>query len=132
MVAVLRSYPWPGNVRELQNALERACALCDDGVIALKDLPERILQKVGLGVARASTILTPAIVGRVADAAHMARDLYPAPLKDFLHQQEIDYIEHTIQAMGGDRSKAAELLGISMATLYRKIGRGPDEETEPS
>ena len=130
VLAVLLSYTWPGNVRELQNALERACALCDDGVIALKDLPERILQKVGLGVASGATVLTPALVERVVSAARMARDLSPVPLKDFLHQQEIEYIEHAIQTLGGDRSKAADLLGISMATLYRKIGRDPDEETE--
>ena len=47
VMAALRLYSWPGNVRELQNAMERACALCDGGVIAIKDLPERILEIVG-------------------------------------------------------------------------------------
>ena len=50
VMEVFKAYRWPGNVRELQNALERACALHDDGVIELKDLPERILEDVGVPV----------------------------------------------------------------------------------
>ena len=42
-------------------------------------------------------------------------------LKDFLHQQETHYIDQAILIAGGDKERAAELLGISMATLYRKI-----------
>ena len=43
MMNVMKAYRWPGNVRELQNAVERAFALCDNGVFLLKDLPERVL-----------------------------------------------------------------------------------------
>jgi DNA-binding NtrC family response regulator len=43
------------------------------------------------------------------------------PLKDFVHEQEVRYIEQAIQAAGGDKDKAAKMLGVSMATLYRKL-----------
>ncbi len=125
VLEVLMSYSWPGNVRELQNALERAGALCDGGVIALKDLPERILEKVGC---IAQSGLNPAVVQKAAGAIQTARGDSPIPLKDFLHQQEVGYIEQTIQGFAGDKDKAAALLGISMATLYRKLAPTEDEE----
>jgi DNA-binding NtrC family response regulator len=55
--------------------------------------------------------------------------LPPLQLKEFLHRQEVDYIEQVIQAAGGDKEKAAEMLGISMATLYRKLA-APSTEDE--
>ncbi len=125
VLEVLMSYSWPGNVRELQNALERAGALCDGGAIALKDLPERVLEKVGC-IGQAG--LNPAVIQRAAGAIQTARGDSPIPLKDFLHQQEVGYIEQTIQASAGDKDKAAALLGISMATLYRKLAPTEDEE----
>ena len=55
-------------------------------------------------------------------------------LKEFLHQQEIVYIEQAIKANGNSKEKAAEALGISMATLYRKLapnGHARFEMEEP-
>jgi DNA-binding NtrC family response regulator len=127
---VLKAYRWPGNVRELQNALERACALCDNSLIAMRDLPERMLEMVAgadpsasLSQAAASPSLSPSVVdgASAAKAAGSAQCGTPTQLKDFLHQQEINCIEQTIQAAGGDKEKAAQMLGISMATLYRKL-----------
>ena len=129
---VLKAYSWPGNVRELQNALERACALCDDGVIVLRDLPERVLEVVAgvatLPVAQqsaAARTLLPAadaaLVEKTAGAAQWSKGIPTMQLKVFLHRQEVNYIEQAIQAVAGDKEKAAEMLGISMATLYRKL-----------
>jgi DNA-binding NtrC family response regulator len=141
VMGVLKSYRWPGNVRELQNAVERASALCDGGVVLLKDLPERVLEAMaGVGavtprvdlqrsspqpfVATTGTserIIDPLLAEKAAGAAQWSRGLSPMQLKEFLHRQEVDYIEQVIQAAGGDKEKAAEMLGISMATLYRKL-----------
>ncbi len=134
---VLRAYRWPGNVRELQNAMERACALCDNHEIELKDLPERILERVSHqpdeAPATGQTATAPAAVpssarnlaGLAASAAQWSNGTgAPMALKDFLHQQEVTYIEHAIKAAGGSKEKAAEALGISMATLYRKLSPG--------
>lgn len=124
---VLRAYRWPGNVRELQNAIERACALCDDGAIEMKDLPERLLEAVAGAPNRnasdsnGSPAVDRAVAVQAASAAQWSKGGAPMQLKDFLHQQEVTYIEHAIRAAAGSKEKAAESLGISMATLYRKL-----------
>ncbi|HVM60730.1 MAG TPA: sigma-54 dependent transcriptional regulator [Verrucomicrobiae bacterium] len=148
---VLKSYRWPGNVRELQNAVERATALCDGGVVALKDLPERVLEAASRGGVAAPVmsapqpvttpsaitrdvlepIINPSLAEKAAGAVPWSRGLPPMQLKEFLHRQEVDYIEQVIQVAGGDKEKAAEMLGISMATLYRKLAAPcVDEQVE--
>jgi DNA-binding NtrC family response regulator len=125
---VLKAYQWPGNVRELLNAIERACALCDHGEIELKDLPERLLESVAQQNAVA-TDSAPVSAQKAAGAAFWAHGATPIALKEFIRQQEIVYIEHAIEAAGGDKERAAEMLGISIATLYRKM---TSEETAVS
>jgi DNA-binding NtrC family response regulator len=148
VMSVMKVYRWPGNVRELQNAIERACALCDGGAVLLKDLPERVLEAVaGINdiperiVSQPSavrltaahempeTVIDPMLVEKAAGAAQWSKGLAPMQLKEFLHRQEVDYIEQVIETAGGDKEKAAEMLGISMATLYRKLA-SPSLEDE--
>lgn len=146
---VMKAYRWPGNVRELQNAIERACALCDGGAVLLKDLPERVLEAVA-GISAIpqrvdsrspaaqsiaapnmpEPIIDPMLAEKAAGAAQWSKGLPPVQLKEFLHRQEVDYIEQVIQAAGGDKERAAQMLGISMATLYRKLASPPSSEDE--
>jgi len=100
----LQAYRWPGNVRELENAVERACALCDGGVIQPHDLPPQVLRQAGAPAPSGSSSLP---VGRTLD--------------EFVRDQERMFIDETIKYNGGNREKAAKMLGISMATLYRKL-----------
>jgi DNA-binding NtrC family response regulator len=100
----LQGYRWPGNVRELENAIERACALCDGGLIKPVDLPPQVLRQGG-APAPAGTSSLP--VGRTLD--------------DYVREIERTFIEETIKVNAGNREKAAKMLGISMATLYRKL-----------
>ncbi len=150
VMGVLKVYRWPGNVRELQNAVERACALCDNGVVLLRDLPERVLEAVAgisavpQGVDTHASIaqaiaapgisepaIDPLLAEKAAGAAQWSKGLPPVQLKEFLHRQEVDYIEQVIQTAGGDKEKAAQMLGISMATLYRKLAApSSDDEAE--
>ncbi|MCG3146586.1 MAG: Regulatory protein AtoC [Verrucomicrobiae bacterium] len=117
VMASLKGYAWPGNVRELQNAIERACALCDHGVLAVRDLPERVLEALVASDAAPPPTNGSELSPPVVDNLTVPR----LQLKDFLHEQEVQYIEHAIRASGGSKERAAELLGISTATLYRKL-----------
>jgi DNA-binding NtrC family response regulator len=119
VLSVLKSYQWPGNVRELQNAIERACALCDAGLICLRDLPPQVLESVGKGTA--GGLSNAPVDSPLARVARWVDKFEPVPLKDFLHQQEVAYIERVIEAADNDKDRAANMLGISIATLYRKL-----------
>lgn len=103
-IEMLSVYRWPGNVRELENAIERACALCDDGLIQVADLPSQVLRN-DRSLAMDCTTKIP--VGQTLDA--------------YSREQERIYIEETIKFHGGSREKAAKTLGVSAATLYRKL-----------
>ncbi|OGK82387.1 MAG: transcriptional regulator [Candidatus Rokubacteria bacterium GWC2_70_16] len=96
-LALLCRYPWPGNVRELQHAVESMLVFSRGGAIAAEDLP-------------------PAIRGdeRTADPAERHSG---ATLRDLERQAVL----RTLVATGGNRRKAAEILGIGLKTLYRKI-----------
>src|SRR5213082_2083487 len=104
-VDILCHYDYPGNVRELENAIERACALCENDMILPADLPPNI------------------VATALGEKAEQVRASMPVgePLDDFIQQQERGYIEATLAHCGGSREKAATMLGISMATLYRKV-----------
>ncbi len=101
---VLARYPWPGNVRELENAIERACALCEDGLIKTSDLPPHVVRLANAPSEEKSSSLP---IGQSLD--------------EYIREQERTYIDETIKFNGGSREKAAKMLGISMATLYRKL-----------
>jgi DNA-binding NtrC family response regulator len=104
-VDILCHYDYPGNVRELENAIERACALCEEELILTTDLPPQIVA---------------AAQGEKNDQA-VASMPVGQTLDEFIQQQERGYIEATLNHCGGSREKAASTLGISMATLYRKV-----------
>jgi DNA-binding NtrC family response regulator len=100
----LQAYRWPGNVRELENAIERACALCDEGTIRVTDLPPQVVRQANSPQPDHSGALP---VGQSLD--------------EYIREQERRYIDETVKFNAGSREKAAKMLGISMATLYRKI-----------
>ena len=104
-VNILCRYSYPGNVRELENAIERACALCEEDLILPSDLPPNIVSEAKGDKKEEAIASMP--VGQTLD--------------DYVQQQERGYIEATLAHCGGSREKAASMLGISMATLYRKV-----------
>jgi DNA-binding NtrC family response regulator len=130
---VLTRHPWPGNVRELENALERAAALCDDAIIRVLDLPgcfhaqageEDAGEIVDLPAHSAASLDDPAGAGEAETAAPSLGQSAPqsfTSLKSYLREQELAYINRVLAQTGGDKDRAAAMLGISLATLYRKL-----------
>jgi DNA-binding NtrC family response regulator len=116
----LLAYDWPGNVRELENCLERAVALGDQRLIDLSDLPPSI--------ARAEV---PEKAARFEIAA--SGDPTTTDLEDI----ERATIQRVFVQVNGDKALAGKMLGISRATLYRKlkrynIGLREGESAQPS
>jgi DNA-binding NtrC family response regulator len=131
---VLSAHDWPGNVRELENAIERAATLCEDNVIQVTDLPPSLVQNLaqpsGAGdIAQLPTPMASPTHLYPLNPANQAATPLPTPsapqsdasLKDFLREQELAYLNRTLAQTGGDKERAALSLGISLATLYRKL-----------
>ena len=95
----LMEYSWPGNVRELENVVERAAVLCRSDVLGVEDLPDAVAQ----ASAPSPTALT-------------------FPMGTPLSEVEQRLIRETLAYTDGDKSLAAQLLGISTRTIYRKLG----------
>ncbi len=95
---LLLAYAWPGNVRELHNVLERGIALCSSDVIHADDLPTHVREK------------RPADFLQVALARRMS-----------LAELEREYIERVLDDEGGNKTRAAQRLGLDRKTLYRKL-----------
>lgn len=94
-MARLVNYDWPGNVRELENCIQRALALGTPPEIQVKDLPSALLNYLA--------------------------NIPQAQLQNTLQQLERQAILQALQATGGDRIRAARLLGIGKTTIYRKL-----------
>jgi DNA-binding NtrC family response regulator len=99
----MMAYAWPGNVRELENALERAAILSNGDTIRADALPERVTAR------RAEPLVSER-----------------APVTPTLEAIERAYIQWVLQNEGGNKSRAADMLGIDPSTLYRKLARYGD------
>jgi two-component system response regulator HydG len=93
----LQSYPWPGNVREMENSLERAAVLSQDGVIRPESLPPHIVDEAS---------------SRVRQRGRLNRTL---------EEIEREHIMTVLLANGNNRTRTAEVLGISPVTLWRRL-----------
>ena len=106
----LQVYPWPGNVRELEHAIERAVVLCKTPEIDLDDLPEPV--RAGGAVRAAATL----------PGSPEARTL-TVPLGTTMDEIELRVIHETLRQTKEDKNLAAQLLGISVRTIYRKVDK---------
>ena len=93
---LLEAYPWPGNVRELRNAVERMVVLSQGGQLDVEDVPEHMRALAPSGVGQPITVGT-------------------------LGETEKAKILSVLEQVNGNRSRAAQMLGISRRTLYRKL-----------
>ena len=98
-MALLQAYPWPGNVRELRNTIEKMVVLSRGELLTVQDVP-----------------------ANVRDGAETAARTSPEPVPtESLAQAEKRKILAALDAAGGNRSRAADALGISRRTLHRKL-----------
>jgi two-component system, NtrC family, response regulator AtoC len=98
----LLGYPWPGNVRELQNCIERAVALAQFDQIGVDDLPDKIKDYK---------------TAHISIESNDPSELLP------MDEVERRYILKVLEAVGGNKTLAAQVLGFDRRTLYRKLER---------
>jgi two-component system response regulator HydG len=98
VLQALMDYSWPGNVRELENVIERAVVLCRGDKLTLDDLPDSV---------READVEPSTLTFSIG-----------TPLEEVEHR----LIRETLRHAHGDKSLAAQLLGISTRTIYRKLG----------
>ncbi len=152
-LAALQSYPWPGNVRELQHVIERAVILTPDPIIqphCLEGTRFGLAHSLGSANMRPRAFATPgqgaapvlavsgaaAVPGAPGVAASPAGTATPASGAIALESLNVAdaervLIQHALAAADNNRTKAAELLGISVRTLRNKLnGPGKDNDDE--
>ena len=105
---IIENYAWPGNVRELEHAIERAVVLTRGEVIEVADLPDTVRQ------------------GPIGSAGQLV-----IPIGTPMDEIERRVIHETLRQAKGDKTLAAQLLGIAARTIYRKLERHPSEDGEP-
>ena len=101
----LAAYPWPGNVRELENVIGNACMMADENLIDIDDLPERLRGPLTEGLGGDETFLS-------------------------LDELQRRHILRVLQGVGGNKARAAEVLGIGRATIYQLLSKMKIEESK--
>ena len=96
---LFRAHDWPGNIRELEHVIERAIILCTSNIISVNDLPDAVLH----------------------DPRHATNDSSAATYPSSETTRQPLTIEEALVKAGGNKTRAAKLLGISRWTLYRKL-----------
>jgi DNA-binding NtrC family response regulator len=114
VMEALMNYDWPGNVRELKNCIERIVATSSDGVLEMAGLPSALQYQIS---AASLTRLSEAVF----TPAQRVEDLPSRSPVISIPESERQAIAAALEAAGGERQKAAQMLGIGRTTLYRKM-----------
>ncbi|AWT59394.1 MAG: Regulatory protein AtoC [Candidatus Moanabacter tarae] len=104
---IIQEFPWPGNVRELRNMAEHIVVLKGGGRISEYDLPPHLLME--------------SMTGRIEDTSHESL---------LVEENEKRLVQNSLVKAKGNRTRAAELMGISRRTLHRKLKQWPDLNPE--
>jgi DNA-binding NtrC family response regulator len=94
----LATYPWPGNIRELENVIGNACMMVDGTLIDIDDLPERFR-------------------GPLTAEVLMGKKYFS------LEEVQRRHVIQVLEGVGGNKVRAAEILGISRATIYQLLSK---------
>ena len=102
---VLARYPWPGNIREMQNVIEHACMMAESDVIDVRDLPERVQNQAAAADADYEVLMS-------------------------IDQLERRHAQRVLDHVGGNKVRAAEVLGISRTHLYQLLKESAEKQKE--
>jgi DNA-binding NtrC family response regulator len=116
VLEILRTHSWPGNVRELRNVIERAAILAGEGSIRVEHLPPTFQGSSG-GGRTASAAAAAATGGAAASNGSELR----VPVGSTIEFAERALIELTLEHTKNNKTRAAEILGISQKTLFNKL-----------
>ncbi|MCT8468662.1 sigma-54 dependent transcriptional regulator [Chromohalobacter canadensis] len=109
VMAAIIAYPFPGNVRELENTIMRLVTLAEQGILSFEDLPTRIQ-------AYAHTYDEPPLSSQTKEGSGEISDGFSS-----LQAIENAYIHKVLNATQGNKRRAAQILGVSRKTLYRRL-----------
>jgi DNA-binding NtrC family response regulator len=101
----LATYPWPGNVRELENVIGNACMMVEGNLIDIHDLPERLRGPLDEDIGGDDTFIS-------------------------LEEVQRRHVLRVLEGVGGNKARAAEILGIGRATIYQMLSRMKIEEPQ--
>lgn len=101
----LATYPWPGNVRELENVIGNACMMVEGNLIDIGDLPEKLRKPLNEEIGGDDTFLS-------------------------LEEVQRRHVMRVLEGVGGNKARAAEILGIGRATIYQLLSKMKIEETK--
>ncbi len=101
----LGTYPWPGNIRELENVIGNACMMAEGNLIDINDLPERLRKPLIEDLGSSDAFLS-------------------------LEELQRRHVLRVLEGVGGNKARAAEVLGIGRATIYQLLSRMKPEERE--
>lgn len=120
-IRVMESYPWPGNVRELQNTLQRASVLATSDVLLPKDLP--LGQVAAAQDSPDAAAPVPALTVEEASEGLFRALMREGGERELLPWIEEDFTRRAMEQTGGNQVKASKLLGITRATLRKRLER---------
>jgi len=112
---VLASYDWPGNVRELENAIQYAVAVSHGDLITIADLPLHVVERA-----------------RVSDDQTQAKPVSLLDDRPTIDQLNKRYVQLILAENSGNKTLAAQILGINRRTLYRYLDDEALEQDPPS
>ena len=117
----LQRHDWPGNVRELRNALERAVILAGEGAVRMQHLPVILQPQAAAAPVAMAATAAAGPTAAASDVSAAESDAVRVPIGTTVGEAEKNLILRTLEHTRNNKTRAAEILGISLKTLHNKL-----------